>query len=94
MGKSVTEIIRDIDGSVLTVCKRVILMEGIEVKYYMEPGANRPHEIALQIGDNDAIEMRYSDALKDMFDGFSDVSMVDLLKAIYENLWQPKAEVA
>lgn len=88
-----TEIIHDIDGSVLTICETVILTEGIKVKYYSEPGANKPHEIALYIAD-DAIEMRYSDSLADMFDRINEILVVDLLKACYENLWQPKAKVA
>ena len=88
-----TEIIHDVDGSVLTICETVILTEGIKIKYFMEPGANKPHEIALYIGE-DTIEMHYTDSLANMFDRINEIPVIDLLKACYENLWQPKAKVA
>ncbi|MCK1997954.1 hypothetical protein MPH47_12085 [Psychrobacillus psychrodurans] len=93
MRNAVSEIIRDIDGSVLAVSETVILTEGIRVVYYSEPGSVKPHEISLYFGD-DAIEMNYSESLEDMFGRINEISMVDLLKACYENLWQPKANVA
>lgn len=93
MTKSLTEIIHDVDGSVLTICETVILTEGIKVKYYTEQNECKPHEIALYIGE-DAIEMRYSDSLANMFERINEIPVVDLLKACYENLWQPEAKVA
>lgn len=88
-----TEIIHDMDGSVLTICETVVLTEDIKVKYYTDPGDIKPHEIALYIG-GDAIEMHYTDALADMFDRINEIPVVDLLKECYENIWQPKAKVA
>lgn len=93
MRKAVTEIVRDIDGSVLAISETVILTEGMKVVYYSEQWANVPHEIALFFGD-DAIEMNYSPELEDMFSRINEVPVVDLLKACYANLWQPKANVA
>lgn len=84
----------DIDGTVLGEISTVTLSEGITVDFYKESGADKPHEIALRIGDSDCIEMNYSEELADLFARVNEVPAVELLKACFANLWQLKVSAA
>ncbi|QUG41305.1 hypothetical protein KD050_18830 [Psychrobacillus sp. INOP01] len=93
MRNSVTELIYDKDGSVMSKCETLTIAEGIRVEMYSEPTDIKPREIVLKIG-SDTIEMNYTDSLADMFGRIEEVSAFELLTACQATLWQPKAKVA
>lgn len=94
MTNAITSYDIDIDGTVLGEVSTVTLTEGITVDYYTESGADTPHEIALRIGDNECIEMNFSEELADLFARVDEVPAVEFLSACFANLWKPKASVA
>lgn len=79
-----TEINYDIDGSVMSVCKTVVLMEGVKVEMYSKPEASKPHEIVIYIGDS-CVELKYSADLADMLGRLGEVSALELLSACQRN---------
>ncbi len=89
----VTQLVFDVDGSVMSVCETITLAVGIKADIYTAPGATKPREIVLTIGD-DSIEMTYSEELAEMLDKLHEVSALELLTACYRTLWQSKAKIA
>lgn len=91
MANAITSKDIDIDGTVLGEVSTVTLTKGISVDYYTEVGASAPHEIALRIGNNEVIELHYSESLMDVFARVDEIPAIEFLAVVYANRWKCSA---